>query len=137
LSHGRIRFSDAVPVGRDRRDLRRRFRRTARAVRAERRAEMAALLQRLSSGGVLLADITTDTLTGDGVIEFLDGTRLHFTTHRNGLTMAYLSQWCQASPVPLRLVRAEPSFTRRWFRLWFAADGRRPKEVVAEVSAVS
>ena len=137
MGHGRIRFSDAVPVGRDRRDLRRGFRRTAHAVRAERRAEMSALLQRLSSGGMLLADITTDPLTGDGVIEFLDGTRLHFATHRNGLTMAYLSQWYRASPAPLRLVRAEPSFTRRWFRLWFAADGRRPKEVVAEVSAVS
>jgi len=98
---------------------------------------VSALLNRLSSGRTLLAGVTPDPLAGSGVIEFLDGTRLHFATRRSGVTVMHLSQWQRASPAPLRLVRVEPSFTRRWFRLWFAsADSRRPTEVVAEVSAV-
>jgi hypothetical protein len=133
---GRLRFKDAVPVRRDRRDLRRRFRQAARAVQAEQRAEVTALLHRLSAGRTLLAYVKPEARGTSGVVEFLDGTRLQFATGRGGMTLVHLSRWHRASPAPLRLVRVQPSFTRRRFRLWFAsASSRQPTEVVAEVSA--
>lgn len=135
-SAGRVRFRDAVPLRRDRRELRRQFRRTEREVRAERKAEVSALLNRLSTGRTLLAEVTPGAQPRSGVVEFLDGTRLHFAA-RGGLTVTHLGQWHRTSSAPLCLVRAQPSFTRRRFRLWFAsADSRRPAELVAEVSPV-
>ena len=81
----RIRFRQAVPVWRDRRDLRRCFRRAARAARADRQAEMTALLDRLSAGHVPLSEIAAGPGARDGVVEFLDGTRMLLTTRRGSL----------------------------------------------------
>lgn len=128
----RIRFRDAVPVRRDRRDLRRQFRRAARATTAEQKTETTALLDRLS-GRMPLAEISPGPRARDGIIEFLDGTRLHLIT-RHGASMRRLSQWHRAARAPVWLVRAHPSFTRRWFRPWFtSADGTKTAEVVAAV----
>ena len=133
----RVRFRDAVPVRRDRRDLRRQLRRSARAATSERKAEVTALLQRLSARRVPLAEITPGQRARDGVIEFLDGTQLLFVTRRSGTTMKRFGQWHRASRAPVLLIRAQPSFTRRCFRLWFtSADGTKPAEVVAEVRPV-
>jgi hypothetical protein len=133
----RIRFKDAVPVRRDRRDLRRQFRRSARAAAAEREAEMTALLQRLSARRVPLAEITPGCGARDGIIEFLDGTQLLFATRRGGAAVKRLSRWHHESRAPVWLIRAQPSFTRRRFRLWFTlADCTKPAEIVAEVRPV-
>lgn len=133
----RIRFRDAVPVRRDRRDLRRQLQHAVRVATAERKAETTALLQRLSARRVPLAEITPGPRARDGVVEFLDGTQLLFVTRRGGATMKRLGQWHRVSRSPVRLIRAQPSFTRRWFRLWFtSADGTKPAEVVAEVRPV-
>jgi hypothetical protein len=132
-SGSRIRFRRAVPVRRDRRDLRRRFRRAARAALAERKAEMTALLERLAASRVPLSAVDP----GEGSVEFLDGTRLRLATRRGrpdriSPAMNKLSKAPDGAVV--WLVRAQPSFTGCRFRLWFAAGGGpRPAEIVAKV----
>ncbi len=133
----RIRFTDAVPVRRDRRDLRRQFRRTARAMATERKAEMTALLQRLSADHVPLSEVIPRPRTRDGIVVFLDGTQLLLVTRRGSAGMKRLTEGHRASSVPVWLVRAQPSFTRRWFRLWFAPAGSMTlAEVMAKVGPV-
>jgi hypothetical protein len=110
-----------------RRDLRRQLRQAARAAAADRNAETTALLQRLSARRVPLAEITPGPRARDGVIEFLDGTQLLVVTRPGGATMKRLSRWHCVSRAPVRLIRAQPSFTRRRFRLWFtSADATKP-----------
>lgn len=131
----RIRFRDAVPVRRDRRDLRRRFRRMARIVKRERRAETTATLKRLSADHVLVSSLVAGTLDADDVVEFSDGTRLLVALfsgkadmHRLGLSAPRRHVW---------LVQALPCFGHRRFWLWFAsADRAMPIEVLASVQAL-
>ena len=78
----RIGFRRAVPVRRDRHDLRRLFRQAARAALADRQSEMTTLLDRLSADHVPLSDIVPGPWPREGVVEFLDGTRLLLTTRR-------------------------------------------------------
>lgn len=133
----RIRFREAVPVRRDRRDLRHQFKRTARAALTERRAEMAALLQRLSADRVPLSEVIPGPRARDGVVVFLDGTQLLLVTRRGSADMKLLTAGHRASRVPVWLVRAQPPFACRWFRLWFASVGStRLAEVVAKVGPV-
>jgi hypothetical protein len=133
----RIRFRDAVPVRRDRRDLRRQFRRTARAAAAERKAEMTALLGRLSADRVPLSAVTPGPGAKRGVAVFADGTRLLLVTRHGGSGIRWLSEGQRGSGTPVCLVRAQPSFARCWFRLWFASAGStRPAELVARVGPV-
>jgi hypothetical protein len=116
--------------------LRRRFRRAVHAAKAEQKSELIALLQRLSSR-MPLAEIIDGPRAREGIIEFLDGTRLLLVSRHGGATMERLSQWHRAARAPVWLVRAQPPFTGRWFRLWFtSADGTEPAEVVAEVKPV-
>ncbi|MGH3251549.1 MAG: hypothetical protein ACRDOI_35810 [Trebonia sp.] len=134
-SERRIRFSEAVPVRRDRRDLRRLFRRAARAAEHERKAEMTALLQRLSADHVPLSEVVPGPRVGDGVVVFLDGTHLVLVTHRGGAGMRWLGE--RHNDAPVWLVRAQPSFASCRFRLWFASVGAaRPAEVLAKVGPV-
>lgn len=133
----RIRFKEAVPARRDRRDLRRQFRRAARATLAEQRAEMAALLQQLSADHVPLSEIVLGPGARDGVVVFLDGTQLLFVTRHGSADMKRLREGHRASHVPMRLVGARPSFARCWFRLWFGSAGStKPAEVLARVGPV-
>ena len=130
----RIRFRDAVPVRRDRRDLRRQFRRAARAAAAERKAEMTALLGRLSANRVPLSAVVPGPEAKRGVVVFADGTRLQLLTRHGGSGIRWLSEGHRGSGTPVRLVRAQPSFARRWFRLWFASAGSaKPAELMARV----
>jgi hypothetical protein len=130
----RIRFSEAVPVRRDRRDLRRLLRRAARAAVTERKAEMTALLQRLSAEHVPLSRVVPGPRARDGVVVFADGTQLLLVTRRAGPGMKWLAEPRRGSGAPVRLVRAQPSFASCRFRLWFASAGSaRPAEVLAEV----
>lgn len=125
-----------MPVRRDRRDLRRQVRRAARTTTAEQRIETRALLRRLSRR-MPLAEINPGPRARDGIIEFLDGTRLHLITRHGGANMKRLRQWHRAARAPMRLVRAHPSCTRRRFRLWFtSADGTETAEIVAAVKPV-
>ncbi len=133
----RIRFRDAVPVRRDRRDLRRLFRRAARAAMAERRAELMALLHRLSAARVPLAAVVPGPRPGDGVVEFGDGTHLLLVTRRGSPGIRWLCEGHRASGAPVWLVRAQPSFASCWFRLWFASTASaKPAELMARVGPV-
>lgn len=130
----RIRFKTAVPLRRDRRDLRRLFRRAAHAALAERKAEMTALLDRLSAARVPLSAVVPGPRARDGVIEFSDGTRLLLAVRRGSQGIRWLSEGQRGSVAPVWLVRAQPSFAGCWFRLWFASAGRvRPAELLARV----
>lgn len=133
----RIRFRKAVPVRHDRRDLRRQFRRAARAAMSERKAEMAALLQRLSADHVPLSEVVPRPRSREGVIVFLDGTQLLLVTRYGSGDMKRLRTEHRASRVPVWLVRAQPAFARCWFRLWFASPGSTAlAEVMARVGPV-
>jgi len=133
----RIRFREAVPVRHDRRDLRRQFRRAARAATAERKAEMTALLHRLSAGRVPLSEVIPGPRARDGVVVFLDGTQLLLLTRYGSADMKRLRDGHRASRVPVWLVGAQPSFARCWFRLWFASVGStKLAEVMAKVGPV-
>ncbi len=130
----RIRFRKAVPLRRDRRELRRLFRRAARAALAERKAEMTALLNRLSAARVPLSVVVPGPRPRDGVIEFSDGTRLLLAARRGSQGVTWLSEGQRRSSAPVWLVRAQPSFAGCWFRLWFAsAASARPAELLARV----
>ena len=133
----RIRFRDAVPLRRDRRELRRQFRRAARAAVAERKAEMTALLDRLSANHVPLSAVMPGPETGRGVVVFADGTRLQLITRPGSPGIRWLSEGQRGSGTPVRLVRAQPSFASCWFRLWFASAGSsKPAELMARVGPV-
>jgi hypothetical protein len=134
----RISFREAVPVRRDRRDLRRLSRRATRAVMAERKAEMTDLLQRLSAGHVPLTAVTSGPRAREGVVVFMDGTRLLLLTRRGNADMTWLREGLRGSGAPVWLVRAQPSFASCWFRLWFATVGStKPAEVLAKVGPVA
>jgi hypothetical protein len=133
----RIRFSDAVPFRRDRRDLRRLFRRAARAAVTERKAEMTALLQRLSADHVLLSEVAPGPRARDSIVVFLDGTHLLLATRRGSTGMKRLSEGQRVPGTQVWLVRVQPSFASCWFRLWFAsASAAKPAEVLAKVGPV-
>jgi hypothetical protein len=133
----RIRFRDAVPLRHDRRDLRRQFRRAARAAVAERKAEMTALLDRLSANHVPLSAVMPGPEAKRGVVVFADGTHLLLVTRHGGSSIRWLSEGQRGSGTPVWLVRAQPSFASCWFRLWFASVGSaRPAELVARVGPV-
>jgi hypothetical protein len=133
----RIRFRDAVPLRRDRRELRRQFRRAARAAVAERKAEMTALLGRLSADRVPLSAVMPDPEARRGVVVFADGTRLLLATRHGGSGIRWLSEGQRGSATPVRLVRAQPSFASCRFRLWFASAGSpKPAELMARVGPV-
>jgi len=132
--HHRVRFRDAVPVRADRRDLRRRFRRAARAAMGERKAEMTAVLRRLSAGHVTLACLIPEPRDEGRTAVFADGTRL-FLEVRSGGDMKRLGRY--GSRHPVWLAEVQPCFGRRWFRLAFTSDARAlPLEVLASVGPV-
>src|SRR6266487_2491820 len=121
--HGkRVRFREAVPVRRDRKDLRRQFRLAARVVTAERKAEAMAHLLRLSAEHVPLSAVMPGRRDKERIAEFFDGTRLLLASHYDSSNLRRLAPGSIWSPVWLAQVR--PSFTRRWFRLWFASDSQ-------------
>jgi hypothetical protein len=131
----RIRFRDAVPVRRDRRDLRRRFQRAARAATGERKAEMSAVLRRLSADHVLLAGVIPGKQDTATVAVFADGTLLLLGVRCGGGGLERLGQG--GSPLPVWLADAQPCLGRRRFWLWFASAGCvAPVEVLASVSPV-
>jgi hypothetical protein len=130
----RIGFRRAVPVRRDRRDLRRLFRQAARAALVDRQSEMTTLLGRLSADRVPLSEIVPGPWPREGVVEFLDGTRLLLTTSRLSTGMDRLRDEHRGPGAIVWLIRAQPSFATCWFRLWFASVGAaRPAEVLARV----
>ncbi|MGH3282324.1 MAG: hypothetical protein ACRDNW_24750 [Trebonia sp.] len=127
-----IRFRDAVPGRRDRRELRRRFRRVARVVTRERKSETTATLQRLSADHVLLAGVVPGTRDTDDIVEFSDGTRLLISLFSGKADLRHLG--LGAPQCRVRLVQALPCFGHRRFWLWFAAADRAvPLEVLASV----
>lgn len=129
-----VRFREAVPVWRDRRDLRRLFRRAAHAVATERKAEMTALLRRLSEDRVPLSEVVPGPGSRDGAVVFVDGTQLLLVTRRGSSAMKRLREGARGSGTPVWLVRAQPSFASCWFRLWFASVGcAKPAEMLAKV----
>lgn len=130
----RVRFAEAVPSRRDRRDLRRRFRRVARHATAERKTQTVALLQRLSADRVPLLAVLPGQRNSERVIEFGDGTRLLIAARYGTGGIKRLRPGAAWSPV--WLAQVQPAFTRRSFRLWFASAGRPGLvEMMATVAA--
>lgn len=127
-----IRFRDAVPVRRDRRSLRRKFRRTARAVMNERKTETTALLRRLSTSCMPLSAVMPGARSSERIVEFLDGTRLLLATRHHTANLKRLERGSRLPP--LWLAQAQPDFTHRWFRLWFASPS--DAELVEVLAAV-
>lgn len=131
-----IRFRDAVPVRRDRRELRSRFRHTVRIVTRERRATTTAELQRLSAEQVLVSALVPGTHDMDDIVEFSDGTRLLVALFSGKADLRRLG--LDASRYPMWLEQALPCFGHRRFWLWFAsADQAMPLEVLAGVNALA
>ena len=83
------------------------------------------------------AGLVRGAIERDGIVVFLDGTQLLFVTRYGSAGMKRLRERHRASLAPMRLVRAQPSFARCWFRLWFAS-ACTPKlaEVLARVGPV-
>ncbi len=129
----RIRFRDAVPVRHDRRDLRRQFRRAARAETAERKAQTLALLWRLSANRVPLCLVRPGARDTERIVEFRDGTRLLLAATRSDTADLRLLD-PGAFRYPGWLAQAQPCFAHQRFRLWFASASRKePVEVLAAV----
>ena len=128
----RIRLRDAVPVPRDRRELRRRFRQVNRAVKSELRIETAAALQRLSADRVRVSGLVPGTRDTDAIVEFADGTQLLVGLFSAKAEMERLGQ--RAPRCPIWLIHVQPCFGYRRFWLWLAsADRLAPLEVLASV----
>ena len=129
-----VRFRDMIPLRRDRRDLRRRFRRAARAAMVEREAQASAHLGRLAANQVPLYAVTSGERDTERVVEFCDGTRLLLCSTRAGAArLGQLAPGPVWSPVWLAQVR--PCFAPSWFRLWFASASQPgPLEVLAAVT---
>ena len=131
----RTSLRDAFPGLRDRRELRRRFRRVARAVRRERRAEATAGLQRLAAGHVLLAGLVPGSQDMDDIAEFTDGTVLLVGLFSAKADMRRLG--LRAGQYPVWLEQVQSCFGRRRYWLWVAsADRVVPLEVLASVQLV-
>lgn len=98
---------------------------------------MTVLLQRLSSDRVPLEEVLPGPRARDGVVVFLDGTRLLLVAHHGSAGIKRLRERHRGSSVPVRLVRAQPSFATCLFRLWFAPAGSTQlSEVLAKVGPV-
>jgi hypothetical protein len=130
----RIRFRQAVPVRRDRRELRRLFRRAARAALAERKTAMMVLLDRLSTDHVALSQVVPGPQPREGIVEFLDGTRLLLVGRHGSNCMSRLREEHNGIGAIVCLIRAQPSFSSCRFRLWFVSLGTpKPVEVLVKV----
>jgi len=95
---------------------------------------MTELLGRLAVDRVPVSVIAPGPRPRDGVVEFLDGTRLLLATRRGSTGLTRLREEHRAPGAIVLLVRVQPSFASCWFRLWFlAVDAVRPAEVLARV----
>lgn len=117
----RVRFRDAVPVRRDRRDLRRQFRRAATAATYERQAQAIALLGRLAADRVPVSAVRPGARETERIIEFFDGTRVQLTARSKSGNLLRLPPGPATRPV--WLLRAQPCYARHLFRLMFASAG--------------
>jgi hypothetical protein len=129
-SSSRVRFSEAVPLCSDRRDLRRRLRAVGRAARAERKRRVTAGLSALSSRRVPISAVSQGAL-GDELIEFSDGTRIWLEV-RDG-TAALRRLAAQLGHSDLYLRRVEPCFGYSWYQLDLSGPGGTGPTVLARV----
>lgn len=131
----RIRFRDAVPIRRDRRDLRRRFRRAERAALDERKAATTRVLRRLSVNHVQLSGVISGARDTGKVAVFTDGTLLLLEIRCGGVDMERLGEGC--SRFPVWLAGVQPCFGQRRFWLGFTSpDHTAPVAVLASVAPV-
>jgi hypothetical protein len=100
---------------------------------SERKAEITAVLRRLSADHVRLSGVAPGTREGGKVVVFADGTRLLVGFRGGGDGVERLGR--DASRLPVWLAEVQPCFGRRWFWLGFTSAGRTvPVEVLACVS---
>jgi len=129
-SSSRVRFSEAVPLRSDRRDLRRQLRAALRTSRAERKRRTTAGLSALASRRVRIASVTPGEL-GDQLIEFADGTRLRLEVRHGTTALRRLA--VRAACQDFYLGRIEPCFGCCWYKLGFSCAGESGPTVLAEV----
>ena len=101
----------------------------------ERKAEMTAVLRRLSADHVPLSGVVPGMQDTGKVAVFADGTRLLLGVRCGSGGMERLGQ--DGSRFPLWLAEVQPCFGRRWFWLGFTSDARAvPVEVLSSVAPV-
>lgn len=129
----RIRFKKAIPVRRDRRELRRRLRLAARAEQAEQRVEMTRVLRRLSEQHVPVLRMRPGAEVGKEIVEFRDGTQLLLEVRDGTVAVRRLERGIPRSRAFLE--RVQPCFGVCWYRLWFLSpSGGKLEEVLARVA---
>ncbi len=129
--HGRrVRFAQAVPRYRDRRELRRSLRVVARAVRAEQKQQMREDLARLAQRRVAVARVRTGP-EGDEIVEFVDGTRLHLDVRSGGVVLQRLAR--RSPRQAAYLGHVEPRFGHCWYQLYFFSPNQEGVEVLGRI----
>ena len=126
----RIRFSKAVPLRADRRQLRRLLRSAVRTTRAERKRRVTAGLSYLASRRVPVASVRTGVL-GDELIEFADGTRIWLDVRDGATVLRRLA--AQSSSQSLFLGQVDVCFGCCWYQLHFCGSGEIGPAVFARV----
>ncbi len=124
------RFADAVPRWRDRRELRRRFRAVARALRAEDKQKVTHSLCRLASDHVPVTFVGRGR-SGDRALDFADGTHVELAVHEGEQGLWHLRISSKRRPPYLRLVK--PCLRHGWYRLHFFVAGQEDLMVRARV----
>jgi hypothetical protein len=129
-SSSRVRFSEAVPLRSDRRELRRRLRAVGRAARAERKRRVTAGLSALSRRRVRISSVSKGVL-GDELLEFSDGTRIWLEVRDGAAALRRLA--VQSGRSNLYLRRVEPCFGCSWYQLDLSGPGGTGPTVLARV----
>lgn len=129
-----VRYRDAVPIRRDRRELRRLWRRTYREVTTEHAKTISSKLGQLVTRRSRLVGVAPDRDT-TGVV-FADGTRLRLRVRYTNTDLASLTTIGAGAPVP-RLEGFERCPGSSFYRLYFTGTGWCRVEVLAQVSLAS
>ena len=131
----RIRFKDAVPPQRDRRDVRRRLRKAGRAELAEQKERVTQGLRRLAERRVLVASMQPGPTQGNELIEFVqfvDGTQLVLDARGDGIGALGRLAARSASDTTY-LEHVETCFGHCWYRLRFCSACSGAPEVLCKV----
>lgn len=126
-----VRFHDAVPARRDRRELRHHLREVLRATRKEQARALTGELERLAGLRAAVARASPVAAKGRTAIEFLDGTELALRIRDSSFDLERIPSGFER-PIA-RLEGVEPCFGHGWYRLHFQAPGHGRLDMLAKV----
>lgn len=127
-----MRFKDAVPLGRDRRELWHRLRLVLRAVEEERERTLGHELQQLAGHRSAVVRVIPDAGKDELLLLFRDGTCLALRVRDTTFELEHSSNHGNA-PVAW-LCGAQPCLGHGWYRLHFVDHGARQLDVLARVT---